>query len=133
MLNNLNAQDGYPHGEADHAVADKVSSYWANFIKTANPNDDVFDGLNGLDDFVTTTPERIMGLGDNCDSLALAVNERRVGWRAMNIQHIINNKPLEEYTLSEPPGTHLSLGIGRTYLNGAAEAVASILTCRHTQ
>lgn len=63
VLNNLYAQDGYPHGEADRAVADKVSSYWANFIKTAYPNDEVFDGL---DEFVTTTPKRIMGLGDNC-------------------------------------------------------------------
>ncbi|RAO69142.1 uncharacterized protein BHQ10_005154 [Talaromyces amestolkiae] len=72
VLNNLYAQDGYPYGEADYAVAEKMSTYWANFIKTANPNDD------GLDEFVTTTPERIMGLGDKCGSLALAANERRV-------------------------------------------------------
>jgi carboxylesterase 2 len=74
VLNNLYAQDGYPYGEADYAVAEKMSTYWANFIKTGNPNGD------GLEEFITTTPERIMGLGDQCVPLALAGNEQRVGF-----------------------------------------------------
>lgn len=72
VLNNLYAQDGYPYGDNDYAVAEKISTYWANFIKTGNPNGD------GLEEFVATTPERIMGLGDQCGSLVLAENEERV-------------------------------------------------------
>lgn len=48
---------------------------------------------------------------------------------ARNIQHDINNEPLEEYTLSEPPGIHLTLGIVSTPLSGLAieEAVLFLI------
>jgi carboxylesterase type B len=74
VLNNLYAQDGYPYGEADYAVAEKMSNYWSNFIKYADPNGD------GLDEFVTTNSDRIMALGDQYGSTSLAENEKRVAF-----------------------------------------------------
>ena len=38
MLNNLYAVTTTTWEADDYAIADKVSSYWANFIKTGNPN-----------------------------------------------------------------------------------------------
>lgn len=37
-LGNLYAQTSYNYTDVDYAVADLMSSYWANFVKTLNPN-----------------------------------------------------------------------------------------------
>ncbi|PYH89048.1 carboxylesterase [Aspergillus ellipticus CBS 707.79] len=37
-LGNLFAQSGVDYTAADYAIADRMSSYWANFVKTQNPN-----------------------------------------------------------------------------------------------
>lgn len=75
-LNNLYAQDGYPYGDADRAVAATVSGYWSNFIKTGNPNGD------GLAEFVPTSEEKIMRLGKECGAIDLTDSpEKTAFWK----------------------------------------------------
>lgn len=74
VLNNLYAQDGYPYGDADREVAETMSSYWSNFIKTGNPNGD------GLAEFVPTSDEQIMRLGKDCGAVALANSSEKVAF-----------------------------------------------------
>ena len=49
-----------PWEEKDFELADKISSYWANFIKTGDPNG---EGLPRWEPF-NTAPDRVMELGD---------------------------------------------------------------------
>ncbi|KAH8667002.1 carboxylesterase [Xylariales sp. PMI_506] len=72
VLNNLYTQEGYDYRDVDRQVAATVSSYWANFIKTTNPNG------SDLPEFVTTQGETIMHLGANCHSQPLADTPERV-------------------------------------------------------
>ena len=37
-MNNLYAQTTSSYTDTDYKVADIMSSYWANFVKTQNPN-----------------------------------------------------------------------------------------------
>ncbi|KAL1896078.1 hypothetical protein Sste5346_004817 [Sporothrix stenoceras] len=84
VLNNLYAQDGYPYGEADHEVAAVMSSYWANFIKTGNPNG------AGLAEFTTITDDTIMRLGRDCYPIPLADSPERIAfWK----EHLEAQKP----------------------------------------
>lgn len=46
-LGNLWAQAGVEYAAADYAVSAALSAYWANFIKTGDPNEGGGSGLNG--------------------------------------------------------------------------------------
>jgi carboxylesterase type B len=84
VLNNLYAQDGYPYGAVDREVAEIMSSYWANFVKTGDPNG------NGLPEFVVTESDKIMQLGKQCCSIPLAEDPERVAfWK----EHLATQKP----------------------------------------
>ncbi|CAK7228504.1 hypothetical protein SBRCBS47491_006925 [Sporothrix bragantina] len=84
VLNNLYAQDGYPYGDDDRAVAATMSSYWANFIKTGNPNGD------GLAEFPATAKDQIMRLGKDCYPIPLAESPERIAfWK----EHLAAQKP----------------------------------------
>lgn len=83
-LNNLYAQDGYPYSDTDYKVAAVVSGYWANFIKTGNPNG------NGLPEFNETADNRIMSLGKESYTIPLADNQERIAfWK----QHLAAQDP----------------------------------------
>ncbi|OJJ44455.1 hypothetical protein ASPZODRAFT_135279 [Penicilliopsis zonata CBS 506.65] len=75
-LNNLYAQEGYEYGETDHQVAASMSGYWANFIKTGNPNGE------GLPEFQATGDGKIMTLGaENGMIDVVDVAEKQAFWR----------------------------------------------------
>lgn len=83
-LNNLYAQDGYPYSDTDREVAHIVSSYWANFIKTGNPNGE------GLPEFVATGNDTIMRLGKDSYAIPIAESPERVAfWK----EHLAAQKP----------------------------------------
>ena len=86
VLNNLYAQDGYRYGEADKEVAEVMSGYWANFIKTGNPNGE------RLPEFVTMDGERIMRLGkpEDCGEIPLAENKERIAFLK---EHLAAQRP----------------------------------------
>lgn len=84
VLNNLYAQDGYPYGDDDKAVAATMSDYWSNFIQTGNPNG------KGLPEFVPTTNDKIMRLGKECYPIPLAESPDRIAfWK----EHLAAQKP----------------------------------------
>ncbi|CAK7203120.1 hypothetical protein SEUCBS139899_005849 [Sporothrix eucalyptigena] len=83
-LNNLYAQDGYPYGETDFAVASVISGYWSNFIKSGNPNG------GDLPEFIETSDDRIMRLGIDNYAIPLAATPERIAfWK----EHLAAQKP----------------------------------------
>jgi carboxylesterase type B len=84
ILNNLYAQDGYPYGEVDREVAQVMSGYWSNFIKSGNPNGE------GLPKFIPTEGDKIMRLGRECNEMPLAESPERIAfWK----EHLAAQKP----------------------------------------
>ncbi len=67
VMNTL-AMSDRPFTEADHKIADMVSSYWVNFIRTGDPNG------KGLAHWPTTAeqPETTMELGDKTGPIPVA-------------------------------------------------------------
>lgn len=83
-LNNLYAQDGYAYSDVDRDIANTISGYWSNFIKTGNPNGD------GLAKFAPTENDQIMRLGKDCYMVPLADSPERIAfWR----DHLAAQKP----------------------------------------
>ncbi|CAK7227540.1 hypothetical protein SBRCBS47491_006604 [Sporothrix bragantina] len=87
VFDNLDAQDGHTWSAADRAVASSVSAYWANFIKTGNPNG---EGAQTLSAFQPTDNATIMSLGKDNRMVPLAMTPERVAfWR----DNIAQNPP----------------------------------------
>ena len=70
-FNNLNRMDR-PWTEADRTVADMVSLYWANFVKTGNPNGDNLPHWPAFDAEIPST----MDLSPQAGPVPIAANER---------------------------------------------------------
>lgn len=58
---------------ADSIIADQISSYWVNFVKTGDPNE---PGLPVWEPFDETKPE-VMRLGKEMSMMPVATNEKR--------------------------------------------------------
>ncbi|PWY70924.1 carboxylesterase [Aspergillus heteromorphus CBS 117.55] len=70
-FNNLYATDK-PWAAADYAIADKLSDYWANFIRSGNPNGD------GLQEWPVNSAESpvVLEVGDSWKTVAVASQEK---------------------------------------------------------
>ncbi len=76
VFNNLYATDA-PWTDEDRKIADTMSSYWVNFIKTGNPNG---PGLSEWPVYETAKP-RVMALGDQWGPIPVANNARLDFWK----------------------------------------------------
>ncbi len=76
VFDNLYATDR-PWTDQDRKIADTMSSYWANFIATGNPNG------KGLPDWPAYDPAKtqVMVLGDRYGPMAVATPERIDFWK----------------------------------------------------
>jgi para-nitrobenzyl esterase len=76
VFNNLYATDA-PWTDEDRAIADKMSSYWANFIKTGNPNGQDLPLWPVYD----PSKPRVMALGDQWGPIPVADEARIDFWK----------------------------------------------------
>lgn len=76
VFNNLYATDA-PWTNEDHQIADTMSSYWANFIKTGNPNG---KGLPDWPAYDASKP-RVMALGDQWGPIPVTNEARLDFWK----------------------------------------------------
>jgi para-nitrobenzyl esterase len=69
--------------EADYKIADMMSSYWANFIATGNPNG------KGLPQWqsVTESPGMTMELGDNSHSISATGSKEKLEFFEKFLKH----------------------------------------------
>ena len=77
VFNNLYLRPQQPWTDEDHKVADTVSSYWANYIITGNPN---APGLPTWPAFDPKSPT-VMELGDHFGPIPVATPERLAFWK----------------------------------------------------
>lgn len=71
---NLPTYYNYTWTEEDYAIQETMGEYWANFIKSGNPNGD------GLTEFIVSSPNvsEVMWLGDSFGASYLADNSSKV-------------------------------------------------------
>lgn len=76
VFNNLSLRD-QPWTEEDRKTADVISSYWANFVATGNPNG------QGLPVWTPYNPQSptTMEIGDNCRPIPVASTARLDFWK----------------------------------------------------
>lgn len=87
VFNNLYATNK-PWTDEDRRIADRMSSYWVNFIKTGNPNGPGPDGVNlpVWPQYDAHTPQ-VMALGDQWQAIPIADPAKIDFWtRFMNKQ-----------------------------------------------
>ncbi|RYN23082.1 hypothetical protein AA0114_g12859 [Alternaria tenuissima] len=78
VLNNLYGTDKEWQDE-DYLIAQKMSGYWANFVKTHNPNEGgMYDGEGELVQWDESTPDKhvTMQMGDGFGNMPLATKEQ---------------------------------------------------------
>jgi para-nitrobenzyl esterase len=76
VFNNLKMLRNHPLEKTDTLVADRMSSYWANFVKTGDPNG---QGLPRWEPFEDNRHE-VMELGEKMGMMPIATGEERFGF-----------------------------------------------------
>lgn len=73
VFNNMKKMISHSMEKKDTLIADKISSYWVNFVKTGNPNGP------GLVDWAPYSSEKheVMKIGENFGMIPIAANKQR--------------------------------------------------------